>query len=235
MAKEKNQTLLKIELPYGKPTLHASYFREMVAKAGNGSTLLPPSFFNYGEDGTPLSATAPDIRFIGGRSWVGILSMTENSPLIDQVAGIAVRVASNYFEQPLPMSIESKTFSLESTQYPVVYYLRDMAIKRRSKELRETPTEELARRRIEKSLASTAALHGFDLPVAPRLNIVFHNIRELGMHLRDSKEKSNEYVTLVNAEISMYLNLKGIWQVGNLPSRGHGRLIKQGGRNGGGE
>jgi len=39
----------------------------------------------------------------------------------------------------------------------------------------------------------------------------------------------------VNAEVSMHLNLKGMWQVGNLPSRGHGRLIKQGEWNGGGK
>jgi len=235
LSKEKKQTLLKIGLPDGKPILHASDFREMMAKAGDGSALLPSSFFNYGEDGRPLSSTDPDIRFVGGKSWVGILSMTADSPLIDQAAGIAVRVASGHFKRPLPMTIESKAFSLEEVQYPVMYYLRDMAIKRRTEELRNEPTEQLARRRIESSLARIAGTHGFDLPVASRLNIVFHNIRELGMHLRTSNGKSNEYVTLVNAEVSMHLNLKGMWQVCNLPSRGHGRLIKQGEWNGGGK
>ena len=228
------QSLLKIHLPKNSKQLFAADFREMLAKAGDGSPLLPPAFFNYGEDGKPLSSVTPEIRIVGGKSWVGVLSMNHESQLFDASVGIASRVASNYYDMPLAINVESKEFSVTRSDFPVVYYLRDMAIKRRTQKAQEKEIEELAKKRIENSLAQIAERYGFNMPKPEQMQIVFHKSKNIGLHLKTRDSKSNEYVSLLNAEISMYLDLRGIWQVGNLPSRGYGRLIKQGGWNSGG-
>lgn len=226
------QSLLKIQLPAGATQLHASAFREMLAKGGDGSPLLPAEFFNYTEAGRPKSDVAPEIRVIGGRGWVGILSTRENSDLFDRAVGLATRIAFKHFNQPLPIRIDHPEFSFAESETPVTYYLRDMAMKRRSPKSRDLSPEAVAKERILGWMDTYGKQHGFDVPTDARLGIVFHEFRAIGMRLRTKTGNTNEFVTLVNAELSMNARLDGIWQVGNLQSRGYGRLIRKGDWNG---
>lgn len=219
------QLLLKISTPADRPPLFASDFREMLAKAGDGLPALSPAFFHYGADGKPLSSASPNIRIVGGRNWVGILSKNGESALLDPAIGLASRVVGNCYGAPVPITIEEREYGLESSLFPVVYAFRDVAIKRRTDVARASSDEDLIRLRLVQHLESEANAQGFDLPIAAALQITIHEVRACGMRLRTTSGFSNEYVHLLNGELSMYLTLKGIWQFGNLQSRGYGRLI----------
>lgn len=227
------QSILKIQFPEGAAPLRPGDFREMLAKGGDGSPLLPAAFFHYDEAGRPLSAGAPAIRIVGGRTWVGVLSMAEESPLFDQAVGIASRIASKHYGRPLPIRVETPEFGITATEYPVTYFLRDMAIKRRRARARAQSIDDIVRERISDGLARYAAAYGLDVPKTERLGIIFHDLRNIGMQLRVREGSTNEFVTLVNGEFSMHADLAGIWQVGNLQSRGYGRIIRKGAWTGG--
>lgn len=228
------QSLLKIQLPPGAPPLRSGQFRELLAKGGDGSRLLPPEFFHYGPDGRPLSSGEPEIRVVGAATWVGLLGMKENSEMFDAAVGIAARIAGKHYGRALPINVEIIEFGLSATEYPVTYYLRDMAIKRRGQAARTQPIEKLTRDRLEQGLARSARRCGFDLPTSERLGITFHSLREIGMQLWTKDGPTKEFVGLVSAEFSMHLALDGMWQVGNLQARGHGRIIRKGSWNGAG-
>lgn len=228
------QQLLRIALPEGKPPLRATALRELLARKGDGSPLLPPQFFHYGDDGRPLSAGVPEIRTVGGRAWVGLLGISEDTPYFDSAVGIAIRVVSDHYGLPLPISVERPEVGLQSTEdliggqtRPITYYLRDMAIKRRTPSARNQPIEDLVRQRMLRGLVEMAARHNLDLPADGKLGLVFHELREVGLRLSTTTGPTNEYVGLVNGEFSMNVALTGIWQVGNLQARGYGRIVRK--------
>lgn len=226
-AKDKNvkQLLLRIALPEGRSPLYAAVFREMLAKAGDGSSLLPPAFFHYGTDGNTLSC-APDIRFVGGRGWVGILSRSGDNALFDMAVGIASRVVGAHYGVPVRITIEQPEYGFEATDKPVRYHLRDVAIKTRSKVRREASGDTLTRERLLAGLVAESQRMDLDLPGDDALGIQIHDLRQIGMRLGTTTGATNEFVTLINADVSMFLNLGGIWQIGSLQSRGYGRIVK---------
>ncbi|HDR9131990.1 TPA: hypothetical protein QDA91_003115 [Burkholderia vietnamiensis] len=219
MAKQK---LLRLSLPRGTEPIRASRFREAMAKAGDG--LLPPAFFHYTEAGMPCSTGSPCIRFVGGRSWIGILTNSSRDPVFDAAVGLAIQTATTIVGQPLAVTVENIEFDLQPSLYPRQYFLRDMALKRRGPEPRGKPVQQLAAQRIAAHIALTGSELGIDIPTDEQLGIVFHETRQVGMPI-GGKNQSTECVTLVSGLFSMNVDLAGMWQVGNLQSRGYGRII----------
>lgn len=225
----RKQRLLKIETPAGQKPLWASTFREMVAKGGDGSALLPPRFFHYGEDGRTLPGK-PDIRIVGGHRWVGILSQSGDNALMDAALGTAIRLVGEHYNMPVPIRVEQPEFGVAPAGQGdsggiFHYFLRDMAIKRRSDRRRALDTESLVKEVVLKGLGEIAETYGFDLPPDRALGLRIHELRTIGLRLSTVSGATNEYVTLVNASVSMRANLAGVWQVGHLQARGYGRIV----------
>ncbi len=220
--------LLRIATPSGKKPLYASQFRELLAKGGDGSALLPPRFFHYAEDGRTLSGK-PDIRVVGGSRWVGVLSQSGDSSLIDAATGTAARLVSEHFDTPVPIQIERPEFGVrqgsDASGGICHYFLRDMAIKRRTNARRTKDDASLVKDLLLAGLAEIAETYGFDLPPDRALGFDLHELRCIGMQLGTTKGETREAVTLANASFSLRADLAGIWQVGHLQSRGYGRIV----------
>lgn len=221
-----NQLLLRINTPPGCQTIYRDKFREMLAKAADGKSILPPLFFHYGEDGKPLPTGEAEIRTIGAKNWVGVLAKTGNADLFDPCVGIATRVAANHYGSPAKMEVMELDYGLEASQMPIIYNLSRAAFKRRSPKRRALSTEEIIKDYLLRQLADEAERFGFDLPKDSALRIQVHHAKEMGMRLNLNTGLSNEYVSLVDASFSMYLELKGMWQIGNLQARGHGLIYR---------
>lgn len=221
-----NQLLLRINTPPGSQTIYRDKFREMLAKAANGKAILPPLFFHYGEDGKPLPTGEAEIRTIGAKNWVGVLAKTGNADLFDPCVGIATRVAANHYGSPAKMEVMELEYGLEASQMPIIYNLSRAAFKRRSPKRRALSTEDIIKDYLLRQLADEAERFGFDLPQDSALRIQVHHAKEMGMRLNLNTGLSNEYVSLVDACFSMYLDLKGMWQIGNLQARGHGLIYR---------
>ncbi len=221
-----NQLLLRINTPPGCQTIYRDKFREMLAKAADGKSILPPLFFHYGEDGKPLPTGEAEIRTIGTKNWVGVLAKTGNADLFDPCVGIATRVAANHYGSPAKMEVMELDYGLEASQMPIIYNLSRAAFKRRSPKRRALSTEEIIKDYLLRQLADEAERFGFDLPKDSALRIQVHHAKEMGMRLNLNTGLSNEYVSLVDASFSMYLELKGMWQIGNLQARGHGLIYR---------
>jgi hypothetical protein len=229
------QVLLRFSLPSGR-TFHTQDFKEAVARTCNRSTVVPPKFFHY-QNGQPIPDQEPDIRFVGGSRWVGILSRSGDANAVLPVAGLAAQLVSQRMGCPVPMQIEEPEYGIEITDYPVTYYFRDVASKRANR--RRGSSEDLLIRLLCDCLRRERDRVGFDLPkknasedadreaVRERLGIVVHDMRELGMRLTTASGATKQFVHLMSGSLSMCAKTTGIWQFGSLQSRGHGRLIPQ--------
>ncbi len=229
MNREMHQSLLKIMLPDGVPQLYSNEFREMLAKGGDSNPLLPPAFFHCGANGVSLQGK-PDIRIVGGCRWVGILDQTGRSPLFDGAVGAATRIVAQHYGQPVPIQVEAPKFGANIDAEGGVsgmrsYFVRDLAIKRRGKGRRSMEDRELVRRVLLDGIGEIASRYGFDVPPEDALNLRIHDFRCIGLRLGTVRGATNEYVSLVNAEITMNCDLSGIWQAGSLQSRGYGRIV----------
>lgn len=225
----RHQQLLRIETPRDRKPLWASAFRELLAKGGDGSALLPPKFFHYDESGRTLPGK-PDIRIVGGAHWVGILSQSGDTALMDAATGTAARLVGEHYDMPVAIRVERPQFGVQppengDSSILYHYYLRDMVIKRRSIKRRKKDDAELVQETVLKGLGEIADTYGFDLPPERALGFCLHDLRCIGMKLRTVHGETNEAVTLASAAFSMRANLAGMWQVGQLQSRGYGRIV----------
>ncbi len=225
------QRLLRIGTPSDRPPLHASQLRELLARAGKGAA-LPPVFFHYDATGRTLPGPAR-IRTVGGRAWVGLLAINANAPeseeitaAFDAAVGIAARIVAEHYATPVPISIEEREYDAVALHYPVRYFFRDVAIKRRTDRRRALNDEALLRVVLAAALVSESERYGLDVPQEERLQVVVHSCRAQGLRLSTTQGLTNEFVHLLNGEISAHLDLRGIWQIGNLQARGYGRLIR---------
>ena len=226
----RQQSLLKIRLPAGRPPLHANQFRELLAKRGDN--ILPAAFFHYGEDGRTLQGK-PDIRVVGGAGWVGILSQSGANPVFDGAVGLASRLVAEHCGVPVPIQVEVPDFGVAvdlntGKSSMRTYYVRDLAIKRRRVGRREMSDQDLVKKVILDGVAEIAGRFGFDVPPEAALKLRIHDLRCIGLRLGTTTGATNEFVTLANAEFSMNCDLRGIWQVGSLQSRGYGRIVPKG-------
>lgn len=229
------QALLRLDLPKGV-RYFAPDFKEDVARACNGSSLVGSEFFHY-RDGQAISNAEPDIRFVGGRTWVGILSRSGDTDALMPVVGIAARMLNTKFGVPCPVEIEEPRYGMSVTEYPVRYYFRDVVYKK-GDEWRGS-NEALVEKLLLACICKERDRLCLDLPGDPngegrglealkeRLMINVHDLRDLGMRLRTAAGQTNKFVRLLSGSLTMYAKADGIWQFGSLQSRGHGRLIRQ--------
>jgi len=216
-----NQLLLKFQLPRGV-RLFPNAFRELVAK----QDLDMPAAFHRNAVGTS-NVGLPPISFVGGVSWVGILSQPNQDHLLHQLLGPAATAISRHLNTNVPMNMVTLELGAEKKFSPINYRLREMALKRRYDSTRAKPVDLLIRERLLSGLARIASTHMIDLPSDDFLDVAVTIRKERGLRLQVHNVMTNEYVHLVDADISMNVALSGMWQVGNLTSRGYGRLIQE--------
>lgn len=240
------QALLRIHLPKGQ-TLFSTQFKELLAKECAGSGVVSDEFFHY-RAGAPIPDAMPDITFVGGGSWVGILSRMGNMKSLMAIAGYASKAVSQFAGQPVAMEIEEPEYSIELTDYPVQYFFRDVCSKHANRW--KSSKDDLVSHLLLNRLRDERDALNFDLPAADpapfrhgdvfyrndyaqvdrarlqeRLCIEVHEVESLGLHLKVASGLTNQHVQLMRGTLSMYAKINGIWQFGNLQSRGYGRLI----------
>lgn len=169
----------------------------------------------------------PALCFVGGRTWVGILAAPDSQSLLYDIAGPATIALSRHLQTSVPMQIKALSFGVSHSFSPIEYRLREVALKRRYQTTRDTPVDELIRARVVSGLTRIANTYGLDLPSENALDIHVNVLKERGLRLTVPNKVTNEYLHLVDADISMCAQLKGMWLVGNLTSRGYGRLISR--------
>jgi len=212
------QTLLRIGLPSGT-LLYASRFRELVARLPN----VPAMLFHRAEDGRTLPG-APGVRFVGGRQWVGILADPGYEWLVYDFMGAAVRAVTQYISKAVPVSVEEHELDVRSCQWPVRYWIRDMAIKRRTDVRRKISTHDLVADLLLRDIEAQAGRFGLDVPTRDQLDLFVEVLSEKGLRLQTTVGVTNEFVHLVNASFDIHAELRGLWFAGNLTSRGYGRI-----------
>ncbi|RQZ31659.1 hypothetical protein DIE14_01740 [Burkholderia sp. Bp9017] len=217
----RKQTLLRIGLPAGVQ-IYASRFRELLAKESAGRE-FPSALFHYDDRNGPAQGM-PGVRILGGKRWLGILADEDHAGVIYQVMGDAVRAASHLAEQNTPVQVEQHELSLKPRHEPRRYWVREMALKRRSPSARASDIEELARRRLVAGIERMAARYGIDCPPEEQLGVDVEVKREIGLRLSTTAGPTNEYVTLLDMSFTIHAELEGFWFVGNLTSRGYGRI-----------
>lgn len=235
-----NQTLLRYRLPEGTQ-LRAHEFKELVAAALDGDHYVDSEFFHY-RNGKPVPDSQPDIRFIGGRNWVGILSHSGAHEPLMAAAGPVVMALNRALGKPVSMEIYEPQWALDVTQYPIQYHFREVAFRKQYK-WKGTDID-LITQLIIRSVRHDRDKYGLDLPgvvagslcaaeyekadieaVRKRLGIVVHDVRSVGVRMRTATGGGSFAFKVLNGTLSMNLNVKGIWQVGSLISRGFGRII----------
>lgn len=225
------QILLKIEIPNGKE-LRGADFREALAKNAD----LPETFFNYengapknskgGFDGSQLEIDAlPSVCVVSGKSWVGILAQPGSDDYIDMATGKAIRIAGQLAGTACKAEVQALKFGCAERKEPVTYWIREMVIKRRNPGARAADIQTLVEQRVKAGLLRYAAAYGHILPTWDDMDLrITLCDRPRGLAIRTTKGTTNEYATLVDVEFKAFLDLQGIWMVGNLTSRGYGRI-----------
>lgn len=222
------QNLLKIEIPKGKE-LRGADFREMLAKETN----LPEAFFHY-ENGKPKSSSngsknqadaLPPICIISGKGWVGILAQPGHEELIELATGKALRVVNKRLDTICKVELQSPEFGCAPHDAPATYWVREMVMKRRNPMSRSSSVEDLVERRVKSGLERYAEAYDIVLPSWEAMDLRITKCeRPRGLAIRTTSGTTNEYATLVDVEFKAFVNLKGIWMLGNLTSRGYGRV-----------
>ena len=227
-ANKMKQSLLKITLPKGVE-LRGSEFREMLAK----ETDLPEEFFHY-ENGAPKGSTngsvnqadaLPPICILSGKGWVGILAQPGHEDLIELATGKAMRVVNKRLNTACKVEFQNPEFGCAPKDIASTYWVREMVMKRRTPEARAASIESLVEKRIISGLERYADAYGIVLPSLDKIELqVTQCIRPRGLAIRTTGGTTKEYATLVDVEIKAFVELKGIWMLGNLTSRGYGRV-----------
>jgi hypothetical protein len=215
------QTLLRIGLPRGL-RVYPSEFREMLAKVPN----MPNALFHRDEDGETLN-DRPGIRMVGAVGWVGIVADEENKMLLREATGAAILAVTERTGRSCDVKIEEHDFGITQTEEPRVYWVREMVLKRKAK-ARAQAVETVIEDKALTSIEAACEKYGMDCPTAEQLGIkTVEIVRERGMRLQTTSGVTNMWVTLVDAKVMIHANLQGHWFLGNLTSRGYGRVIQE--------
>lgn len=216
-----HQTLLRYQLPPGT-RIYPNQFRELVAK----QDIKNPAVFHRDERGQSL-VDLPALCFVGATNWVGILAQPNEDDLLNSIIGPATMALSKHLNTSIPISIEQLQVKAEKRFEPVKYRLREIALKRRYETTQKRPVDELIRDRILSGLERLAGKFCIDLPSADFLDVDVNIRIERGVQLQVTGKMTKAFVHVVDADIEMNVDLGGMWMVGNLTSRGYGRLIKE--------
>lgn len=181
----------------------------------------------------PLNGRAP-VRVVGGQTWAGVIADPEMEGLLIPHLGSILKVASSAAGCAVKIELEQRKFGISYTEYPVKYNLRELVLKRRCEDARSANLESLIEDRIWGGVSGdsyygidgTCAKFGFEPPSREQLELRVFPMKNIGLHMKSSDGLSKEYMSLIDAEVWMNAKLDGVWQVGNLISRGYGRFIK---------
>ena len=217
------QSLLRIGIPSGK-VLRGSEFREALAR----SNMLPSEFFHRDSSGSTM-ISRPSLATVCGKQWVGVLATGKNAiNLLDETMGRVVRVASDVVGSSVPVSMESHQISAAYNPIPQAYWIRELVMRLRgpaAMEQGKTDLNGLIKERVMISIHRIVDDLGIDLPSDEALDMrVSQAERPRGLRLQTTTGTTNEFSTLVDVQFLISADLRGIWQVGNLTSRGYGRI-----------
>ena len=174
-----------------------------------------------GRDAAGQTVHHPPIRFVGGRSWVGMVADPGYEQLLLQHAGAAVQAASRALARPLAVDFEEHQFGVERSHTPVFYRALNVAFKRRSEKAKGEDVGALFSQRLVAALERQALRTGLDCPIADELEVANVQVpREMGMMLHTEGLK-----LLPSVEFTMFAELRGFWFAGNLSARGYGRIV----------
>jgi hypothetical protein len=213
------QTILRINLPHGV-RLFPSQFRELLAKIPQ----LKNGLFHRDEAGQTLNER-PGVRVAGGRGWVGLVSDEKNELLVREAAGAAIMAVSEFTGRACPVQIEKTDFWLKALHEPKIYWVREMVLKRGAK-ARAQNLANLIEDRMLAAIEDACERYSIDCPTADSLGIkTIEIVHECGLRLQTTSGVTNQFVQLVDARVMIHADLEGEWFVGNLTSRGYGRII----------
>jgi hypothetical protein len=205
--------------------MYPSRFRELLAREAD----LPSDFFHYSDEGCPKPGLPP-IRVIGGRRWLGVLvtgADARANHLFDAAIAPSIKIVSQEFGgRVVPIRVENPAMDVTDKRYPQNWWVREMAIKRRSEKARDSDLVPLIEKRLRRSILTQAKAIGVDLdPDFPLM--VTEAIRPRGLRLVTTAGQTNEFVTLVDVNFSTTLDFEGFWFAGNLTARGYGRIGRE--------
>ncbi len=229
----RTQTLLSFSLPPN--TMYPRVFRELLA--AKGSNIEPAFFHRDPETGRPAQGRAK-ISTVGGPTWVGILAQPGEAHLLYKYMGEITRVLCQHLGHAVPMRLVEHTLSIRPTAEPVTYRLSEICLRRRIGGDRETqmkrvyskekPSDILIQEILLRGLNAAARRYGFDLPTDNQIDPQVWIKKELGLRTFESGLiETSEASGLVIADVTMNLELGGMWLFGDLSSRGYGRMIRR--------
>lgn len=185
---------------------------------------MPPVLFHRNPETDNPNNGLPGLLTIGGKQWLGILAQPGYEDVLYRVMGGAVKRATTGAGKSVKVEVQQIDLGITQTQFPIKYWIREMAIKRRGPRSREMDINDLVKERVLESLQRYADQYGLDLPTPEQLEMDVDVLKSIGLQLRTTKGITNEFVTLVDVELSMFAELQGHWMVGNLTARGYGRI-----------
>lgn len=250
-----NQLLAKVLWPPHVQGMSPSKFREALAKSElfdqtffhytNSKEVLTPSVGGKDEKSNRTKVVKhyeravpddgrPPIRIVGSMRWGGVVFDESKHDYFYTALPNILKVASDIAGQPVKLNVEQHQLRIRYTDTPIRYMLREMAIYRRSAASKAMSTEDLVSSRLFggfegnlQGLDGICMQYGLELPDARTLDLKVNVLREFGVPLRSSDGLSKEYFTVVSGEVWMNAILGGVWQVGNLTSRGYGQIIRK--------
>lgn len=227
------QTVIRLGLPKDMH-LHPGQLRDCLARDKPGKTVDDIFFHRNSDRGTPKQGRPP-IRIIGGGTWVGVMAepgygseLLKHLPYLLQTARAEVGMLTVQIE-------ETEVACIQLQEDYLIYYLKNMAIRRRGTP-RVTNTPEFKEHRIRECLLGEMApfFLAKNLDVEDEVDLKVELVKERSMTSLFSGEtdpntqegRRRETMDLVDARICMNVKLNGIWQLGSLRSRGYGRLFR---------
>lgn len=184
---------------------------------------VPPAPATEEQRANPFAL--PGIRIVGSAKWVGILATGERyKPLLDAATVPAIQTIRALLGKATSVELEQRDLVAEALQYPRRYIIRELVMK--SGLTKEEGVSERVQERILQGLERQAAAYGLDLPTRGQLDVRVTNVdRPRGLRMVTSTGPTKQFVGLANVEFYACVDLKGYWFIGNLTSRGYGRII----------
>jgi hypothetical protein len=187
---------------------------------------LPNALFHRDVDGKTINER-PSLRMAGAVGWVGLVADPGSEQLLYDSIGAAVQAASSAIGNSCSVNIESIDLAIKPLNEPRIYWVREMAIKRKHPRALAQDVSTLIRDRMLTSLEASCDKNGLVCPTADELGIeVVEIVHERGLRLQTTTGVTNTFVHLVDARVLIHADLDGMWFVGNLTSRGYGRIIQ---------
>jgi len=215
------QHIVKFKLPRGV-TFYPSDLRKAVAKEVNDPSM--DDIFNYkdgqGVDAYPLS------RFIGGKGWVGYVSEVSES-MVTRVLTPSIKVL-NHMGINAGVELSTQERSAFLSEEPTIYSLSGGVDKSKNKKLHSRTDEQYMQHMIWRMLENAVKLDILDiLPTEKELGLTIFDTRSVGIPAGHGNGEGNLFYNKTSGTFAMNLKLQGLWQAGQLLSRGYGLIYTQ--------